>query len=355
MEGYGTDMNSKIMYSVIIPTRNEEDYIADCLNSLLKSSKQTIEQTEFIIVDGRSTDRTLEIVKEEFKHLENIRIVDNPNLHQSYAMNLGAWHSSGSDRPGGSIIIRADAHSVYPERYIDLCFIAACTDTSVWNSGAIQKSVGINTFTSAIASVMNSRFGMGKVKYRFPSDESYQLSDTAYLGCWWKSNFIELGGFNEDFKINEDYELNIRIRKRGQRVGIYRNLEVKYFVRNSFFGLAKQFFSYGLWKVKTLYIHPSSIKPRQLVPVLFVLYLGIISVGYSFFSFYSSGLINYFSGFIGFIWFLLILSIWIDDPKLVNVLLIPIVVMTIHLSWGIGFIFGIFYWSFRAINKGKNI
>ena len=90
MGDYGIEMSKNISQTVIIPTRNEEDYIEACINSLLDD--WVISTTEFLIVDGRSTDKTRDIVKEKFTHL-NLKILDNPNLYQSYAMNIGIKNS----------------------------------------------------------------------------------------------------------------------------------------------------------------------------------------------------------------------------------------------------------------------
>ena len=68
------DDDFKVGISVIIPTRNEEDYIEKCIDSLLNC--RTVEASgfnvEFIIVDGMSTDRTVGIVKEKFEPLLHI-------------------------------------------------------------------------------------------------------------------------------------------------------------------------------------------------------------------------------------------------------------------------------------------
>ena len=73
MGGFGINMQheNQIVHSVIIPTRNEEDYIEECINSLLNycNDSWVLETTEFIIVDGKSEDRTFDIVKEKFNHL----------------------------------------------------------------------------------------------------------------------------------------------------------------------------------------------------------------------------------------------------------------------------------------------
>ena len=167
-------------------------------------------------------------------------------------------------------------------------------------------------------------------------------ADTAYIGCWRKSDLVNLGGFNEEFQINEDYELNIRIRKSGKLVTVNENLEVSYYVRNSLFGLVKQFFRYGLWKTKTLSIHPDSLKKRQLAPVLFVLFLVSLGIGYSILPYYQ--VLNWIIGIVGFLWLILIISIWKNSPRIINIFLIPIVVLSMHISWGLGFLFGLTRW-----------
>ena len=86
--------NSIVDISVIIPTRNEEKYIEKCIKSLLncRSIKSGSFNVQFIIVDGMSTDKTINIIEEKFRNL-NIKIFKNPNLYQSYAMNIGIKNS----------------------------------------------------------------------------------------------------------------------------------------------------------------------------------------------------------------------------------------------------------------------
>ena len=77
--------NSIVDISVIIPTRNEEKFIENCIKSLLncRSIDSDNLNVQFIIVDGMSTDKTIEIINEKFEDL-NIKIFKNPNLYQSY-------------------------------------------------------------------------------------------------------------------------------------------------------------------------------------------------------------------------------------------------------------------------------
>ena len=377
MGDYGIEMSKNISQTVIIPTRNEEDYIEACINSLLDD--WVISTTEFLIVDGRSTDKTRDIVKEKFTHL-NLKILDNPNLYQSYAMNIGIKNSSSvdthpffnneGDQPDDwrAIIIRADAHCIFPKNYIrDLRQIirdnVGIEGEGVLNVGSIQNAVGTNTFTKSVATVMNSKYAMGGVKYRqkqFENEDKVIESDTAYLGGWMKNIEAEIDLFigpdgeylvyNQEFQINEDYELNIRINNATDSgVVVNTELVVDYFVRNSLFGLIKQFFRYGLWKTKTLSVHPDSLKKRQLAPVLFVLFLICLGIGYSILPYYQ--VLNWIIGIVGFLWLLLIISIWKNSPRIINIFLIPIIVLSMHISWGLGFLFGLLIWAKGGWNK----
>jgi glycosyltransferase involved in cell wall biosynthesis len=49
--------------SIIIPTYNGENYIENCINSILKQESRNI---EIIVIDDYSSDRTVDIVKDLF-------------------------------------------------------------------------------------------------------------------------------------------------------------------------------------------------------------------------------------------------------------------------------------------------
>ena len=83
-------MHSELV-SVIIPAYNAEDYIIQCLESILK---QTYTNLEIIVVNDGSTDATLEILKT----IQDSRIVliSQENRGCSSAKNSGLKHASGS-------------------------------------------------------------------------------------------------------------------------------------------------------------------------------------------------------------------------------------------------------------------
>lgn len=103
-----------ITASVIVPIRNEEKYIGACLKSLLQQSVPS-DSYEIIVVDGRSSDRSKEIVEGIQHDFLNVRCIDNPTAIAPAAMNIGIRNARGK------IIIRADGHNFYPPNYIENC------------------------------------------------------------------------------------------------------------------------------------------------------------------------------------------------------------------------------------------
>lgn len=89
------------MVSIIIPARNEENYVDECLNSLLK---QTYQNFEIVVVDDGSSDRTAEIFQYYIKEDARIKIVsidekrNKPDgwTGKTWACFQGYIHSAGN-------------------------------------------------------------------------------------------------------------------------------------------------------------------------------------------------------------------------------------------------------------------
>jgi len=133
----------------------------------------------------------------------------------------------------------------------------------------------------AIAAAMASVFGAPSA---FHVSNRQQSTDTVYLGTWRRETLEQMGGFNEQVGANEDYELNYRIRQAGGVVILSPLIHSEYYGRQSLPDLVRQYFSYGLSKVRTLRHHPRSLRLRQLAAPALVLalvggsILGIFSV-----------------------------------------------------------------------------
>ena len=82
------------MVSVIIPMRNEEQHIAKTLESLLVQTYPR-ECYELIVIDGQSSDRSLEIVEDLKRSAPGIRILTNSAGIVPIALNLGILNARG--------------------------------------------------------------------------------------------------------------------------------------------------------------------------------------------------------------------------------------------------------------------
>lgn len=78
--------------SIIIPVYNVQDYLRECLDSVLK---QTLTDFEIICVDDGSTDNSLEILKEYSSKDSRVKIITKENGGQATARNLGIKESHG--------------------------------------------------------------------------------------------------------------------------------------------------------------------------------------------------------------------------------------------------------------------
>lgn len=79
--------------SVIIPVYNAENYLAECLDSVIS---QTFQDIEIICIDDASTDHSMDILQEFARKDARITILQNDrNQRQAYARNRGMDKASG--------------------------------------------------------------------------------------------------------------------------------------------------------------------------------------------------------------------------------------------------------------------
>lgn len=78
--------------SIIIPAKNVEKYISQCLDSIIN---QSIDDIEIIVINDNSTDNTRQIVKKYVEMYDNIQLIDTNGVGPGAARNIGMSVSSG--------------------------------------------------------------------------------------------------------------------------------------------------------------------------------------------------------------------------------------------------------------------
>lgn len=323
--------------SVIIPCYNEERFIGKALANL--ADQYSLPLYEIVVVDGMSTDGTRNVVAEfQESHPDlAISLLDNPARNIPHALNLGIAAARGE------IIARMDAHAVPSPGYIKRCVdVLEQGETGIVGMPCRVRPAE-NTITArAIAIGVSHPFGIGDAKYRLTKEGAAQEEvDTVAFACFRKSLWSALGGFDEKLLTNEDYDFNYRARARGNRVVLDRLAHCDYFARPTLGKLASQYFRYGQWKARMLRARPQSVKLRQLVAPVFVASIVLLTAAGFWNSFgwqlLALELAAYFAaastfGFQG---------VRSNRERLSVALMMPFVFLTIHVSWGASFLYGL--------------
>ncbi|MBN4061578.1 MAG: succinoglycan biosynthesis protein exoa [Flavobacteriales bacterium] len=322
--------------SIVIPCRNEEQYISKCLDSIITTTFPK-DRLEVLVCDGQSTDKSQQIVLSYCDDHPYIKLLNNEKQTTQYGLNLGIKNSNGD------VVIILGAHAeLYPD-YIEKSLIVLGKDGEIGCAGGLIESVYENLTSEIISLAMSSRFGVGDAYFRTGEQEGFV--DTVAFGAYKREVFEKIGFFDEDLVRNQDDEFNYRLTKAGYKIYLSKVIRSKYFVRGSFKKLFRQYYQYGYWKVFVSKKHKTITTLRQLVPLLFVLFL-IFGVIMSLFNFYL--LISFLGVF--FIYFLLaFIFAFMQVKSMAKVLQVVWTFLILHVSYGLGYLEGVF--KFVLLNQ----
>lgn len=260
----------RITVSIVIPIRNEEKYIEDCIRSLLLQDFD-LNDLEILFVDGQSADKTCTIVVAYCEKYSFIKLLHNRNKTVPYAMNIGIRASTGR------YIIRMDAHSTYDSDYITKC-VDYLDITGADNVGGIASTKSRTFIGEAIALMLSSTFGVGNSRFRTGGTDGYV--DTVPFGAFPREVFDKYGLYDVRLTRNQDNELNYRIRKNGGKIYLANDIRLTYYSRDSLGGIMKMAFQNGCWNIISTYLCPGSMGLRHFIPFIFLLslILGSLSI-----------------------------------------------------------------------------
>lgn len=319
--------------SIIVPIRNEEKYITQCLESIINQDYD-IQRYEVLIVDGMSDDRTRIIIEEFETKYDNVRLFDNFNKTVPYALNIGLRHAIGE------VIIRVDGHAALERDYLQQC-VKYLQQTKAECVGGVIDNVNETFIGKSIALAMSSRFGVGNARFRTSGKEGFV--DCLAFGAYRREVFNKIGYFDEEFMRCQDDEFNYRLREFGGKIFFTPNIKSYYYPRSNLIKLWRQYFNYGLWKIRVLQKHFKRMQPRQFVPLTFIFFLittGVLGIfsNTMLFTFYSMTLIYIVAD--------LLVSLKISiKRKFKYFRVLPIIFPILHLSYGLGFLWGLVKFS----------
>ncbi len=329
--------------SIIIPTRNEEKFVEKCLRSFLDSDYPG-ELIEIIVVDGKSDDRTEEIVGKISSSDNRVQLIKNEKKITPVAMNLGIKASKGE------YVFFSGAHSEMPSDYVKKC-IQHALETNADNVGGVVKTEPkVNSAVGrAIAEVLSHPIGVGGAKFRTGVSRPTEV-DTVPFGCYKREVFDRIGYFNEKLVRNQDIEFNLRLKRAGGKIILFPDIELTYYSRSTFKELWKNNFGNGFWVIAGAKYAALPFSKRHLVPLAFVLFLllgPIISLVRFWFSFIYISLLAIY--FVAVILFSLAHAM---ETKRQNVFFAAIVTyLLLHISYGVGSLLGFLSFLFGGTKR----
>ncbi len=252
-----------IVISFIIVVRNGAFVLPALLNDFLAQDFPR-EKMELLLVEGGSTDGTLDIIK-SFIHQHasiNVRMLNNPAKILSSGWNT-ALHDSR-----GTIILRVDAHARIPFDFIRKNVEIILQGESICG-GYLEAVKPDQAWPKLLYYADASRFGGSAASFRNPGEARYV--DTVAYAAYRKDVFAKVGGFDERLVRNQDNEIHYRMKKSGYKFFFNPAIHSYYKGRRLLVSLLKQKFNNGLWVGKILGIAPRCFRLRHLVPMLFVI------------------------------------------------------------------------------------
>ncbi len=322
------DNQKKLSFSIVIPCKNEEKYIGQCIDSVLAQNYDK-DLFEILVVDGLSTDKTLQILGTYAKKYPNIKILQNPAQKTPHALNIGIQNSKGE------VVVILGAHTEIDKNFLfyNNKFLL---EKNVKATGGTQENVGRTFVQKLIGLAMEMPFAMASAKYRWSKNE--QFVDTVVYAAYRKELFTELGLFEEQQTISEDAEFNWRIIKAGFKIFYSPKIKTYYYPRSSIKDFIYQIFRYGILRVNVFIKHKNALKPLHFVPPLFVIVLFTLI----FISFANPIFANWLYFFLASYFLINIIASFIHTfpNKLRFFPFLPFLVFLMHISWGLGFLIG---------------
>jgi succinoglycan biosynthesis protein ExoA len=241
---------------VVVPTLNEAGTIEGVLHALGEDPPPGARLT-IVVADGGSRDATVPIVERIARADPAVRLMANPRRLQSAAVNRAA-REFGSD---AEVLVRCDAHARYPSGYLRR-LLETLAHTGADSVVVAMDSHGTSCFQKAVAWASNAPVGTGGSAHRGGRRSGFV--DHGHHAAFRMATFRRAGGYDEGFSHNEDAELDCRQRSLGAKIYLDAEIRIGYSPRSTVLVLMRQYYAYGRGRSRTVRRHRGSMRWRQL-------------------------------------------------------------------------------------------
>jgi glycosyltransferase involved in cell wall biosynthesis len=252
--------------SVIVPVYNEEQSLPQLLEQILNQDYPP-ERFEVLVVDGRSTDATREIVRAASIEYPNLRLLDNPRRWSSAGRNVAIRAARGD------LLVLIDGHcELDTPRYLaNLADAFARSGADCVGRPQPLDSSNATTRQLAVAAARASWLGHNPASHIYDISTEGIVPPQSVAVAYRRSIFTRVGLFDETFDACEDVEFNHRVNRSRLRCFFTPRLGVRYQPRSTLAGLFRQMVRYGRGRVRLFRKHPDTFSLACFLPGLFVL------------------------------------------------------------------------------------
>ena len=241
--------------------RNEIGHIETAIESLQRQQTPGWE-IEIIVVDGNSSDGTVEIIERIASCDSRVKLVRNKQMKTPYAFNLGI------QRARGEYICILGAHTTYARNYIATCLEELKLHGAAGCSGRmITRPGGTGLQAHLVAWTLAHPFGTSARSMR---TQPVGFADSIPYPIFLKSALLNVGAYDTQLHRNQDNDLNQRLRAAGYKLYLTEKTTCEYFVSPDLVSLARYAFNNGFWNIISFKVNPASMSLRHFVPGAFV-------------------------------------------------------------------------------------
>ncbi len=324
------------MIDIIIGVRNEEKHLERCLNSL---QNQTITDIQILVIDGRSSDRTRDIVQEKMKEDPRIKLFDNPQIIISSARNIGIKASKAE------YIAYLDGHCYVNNDWLEKLLETYQTYEKKCKVGGVGSTYASpdddTSYGKVVASVL--RTPLGGMGTAYSSDKKIEIVESVAFAIY-KRSMLEKDEilYDESMTQCEDADFNYKLVKNGYVLLKDPNALVYQYRRPNTSQFFRQMLKYGEGRCNFAFKYRETLNLFHLIPPIFVIYLLITILSFLIFLIYPGNFVLFIITLIPLLIYVLTdiiytLSIIIQHNSLKGAYA-TIIFPAIHIGYGIGFL-----------------
>lgn len=262
-----------IVISIIIPTLNEEKNLPKALKSIKKVDYPQ-KNIELIIVDGGSTDKTIQIAKES-----GAKIFNNPRKIRGAGCQIGVKQAEGE------FIAFTDADCVVPKNWLKDLLINL-EDEDVASVGGPNITPKDDTdFAKASGEVIAILTKPGSRYGYFGKNVTETYHNPGCNVLYKKDAILKVGNFNPELLTCEDEELDFRLLKEGYRLLFTPKVIVDHYRRPTYKKLFIQAYRFAIGRAQAIKMYPKMARWFHFVPSIML--LSVVGIFPSLFLFLS--------------------------------------------------------------------